>query len=186
MACLQCIRLTRIKNTQPPVQQLVYLLCSVQIHRRRRLLDLLRLFHFLGCRFTRFRLCFRGPWSWTGWFGRGAETHHAAHHVEEWVALAGDADAKVHLADLRQSVTPGGDFFQIRRIMLRELLVQIAASSLNRQQEESEEVEEGQGGVDAHVRGAAADFLDHKVLFAGGEARGEDQIGFVCGAKVAR
>lgn len=140
---LAYIRWTRIKIPNPPVQRLMYLLRSVQIHRWRRLLDFLRFFQFLGCRFTRFWLCFRGPWSWAGWFGRGAETHHAAHHVEERVALAGDADAKVHLADLRQSVIPGGDFFQIRRIMLRELLVQIAASSLNRQQEESEEVEEG-------------------------------------------
>ncbi len=141
---LAYIRLTRIEiPNPPPPQQLIYLLCSVQIHCRRRLLDFLGLLHLLGCRLTRFQLRFRGPWSRTGWFGRGAEAHHAAHHVEERVPLAGDADPEVHLADLCQSVTPGSHLLQIRRIVLRELLIQIAASSLDRQQEESEEVEEG-------------------------------------------
>lgn len=125
-----------------PPQQRIYLLCSIQIHRR-RLLDFLRLFHLLGGRLARFQLRFRGSWSWAGWFGRGAETHHAAHHVEERVALARDADPEVHLADLRQSVAPGGHLLQVRRVVLRELLIEVAASALDRQQEKSEEVEEG-------------------------------------------
>ena len=69
--------------------------------------------------------------------------------------------------------------------MLRELLEQIRGPARDREEQEAEEVEEGQGGVDAHVGAGAADFLDAEGFVLGAEAGGEDQEGFVGGAEVA-
>lgn len=73
----------------------------------------------------------------------------------------------------------------MRCVMLGQLLIQIAAPPLHGQQQETQEIEQGKNGVDAHVGGFAADFLDADGFVAAIEAGGEDKMGLVGGAEIA-
>ena len=113
-----------------------------------------------------------------------SETHHTPHHVKQRIPLPRNADPKIHLANLRQRVVPNAHLLNIRRVMSRQLLVQIRAPPLHSQQQQTEEVEEGERRVHAHVGGGAADFLQREGLVRGAEPGGEDQEGFVRGAEI--
>lgn len=69
--------------------------------------------------------------------------------------------------------------------MLGQLLIQIATPPLHGQQQETQEIEQGKNGVDAHVGGFAADFLDADGFVAVVEAGGEDEMGLVGRTEVA-
>lgn len=68
--------------------------------------------------------------------------------------------------------------------MLSQLLEQICTSTLHRQQQEAEEVEERERGVDTHVGAGAADFLHAERFVRVCETSSEDKVSFVGRAQV--
>lgn len=113
------------------------------------------------------------------------ESHHATHHIKQRIALSRDLDAKIHLANRRQRVVPAPDLLDVGGVMFCQLLVQIGATPLDRQQQQTEEVEERKRGIDAHIGRLAGDLLQHQRLVRGGESRGEDEVCLVRGAQIA-
>lgn len=70
-----------------------------------------------------------------------ATEEHIPHHVEERIALSGDLDSKVRLADLGQRVVPDANLLDVDRIVLAEFLEQSGPASLNGEKEQADEVE---------------------------------------------
>lgn len=72
----------------------------------------------------------------------------------------------------------------MRRIVLRQLPIQIGTASLDGQEKKAEEVQERQRGINAHIGAGAADFLHAKRFIGGAEAGCEDKESLVGGAEV--
>lgn len=69
--------------------------------------------------------------------------------------------------------------------MRLQLLEEVRAAALDREEQQAEEVEEREGRVDADVGGGGRDALHAEAGVRGGELGGEEEEGFVGRARVA-
>lgn len=68
--------------------------------------------------------------------------------------------------------------------MFRQQFEQVTTTLLHGQQQQTQKIQEGEGRIDAHVGGGAADFLHRERGVGRGQAGGEDQVGLVGGSQV--
>lgn len=163
-------------NPDSYISSLIYRSESIHPRRRRlrspRLLRLTRRLHPL-----RLALLLRK---------RIATAHqHTTHHIKHGITLARNFDAEIHLANLQEGLFPCGDFFEVRGVVLFEGLEEVGGAALDGEEQEAEEIEEGQGGVDADVAGGAGDALDAEAWVGCTETGGEEEEGLVCCSCVA-
>lgn len=144
----------------------------VELHVGRRCLDLLR------------APGLRRP-SPAGIVLTAATKEHAAHHIQQWVPLPRDLDGEVLFANLGQSVLPKSHISDLSRIVCSELSEEIGTTTLNRQEQQIEEVEQGKRRTHPDVGAGAAHILHAEGRVCGRQPGGEDEQGFVRAAKVS-
>ena len=115
----------------------------IELHARRRCLNLLR---SSGCSFATCLVL-------------TSSKQHPAHHVHQRVALPGDLDGEVLLANLSQSIVPDTSFSNLCRIVCSELSEEIGTSALDGQQQHADEVHQRKGREHPGIGAGTADIL---------------------------